>query len=147
MISTALLFDAIIGNVQEKAMRDHNASNVEVVLYSYGIGFIYLLIVLTISGNLLSSLRFCATVSFFSFESKLKSFTILIKLFCFFTQYPIQTYGYAFLFSLSGYLGIQFVLTLVRTCGATLAATVTTARKAITIALSFVFFTKPFSLQ
>lgn len=63
MISTALLFDAVIGNVQEKAMREHNASNVEVVLYSYGIGFVYLLISLTISGNLLTSLRFCATVS------------------------------------------------------------------------------------
>lgn len=62
-------------------------------------------------------------------------------------QYPIQTYGYAFLFSLTGYLGIQFVLTLVRTCGAPLAATVTTARKAITIAISFVLFSKPFSWE
>ncbi|XP_031620784.1 adenosine 3'-phospho 5'-phosphosulfate transporter 2 [Contarinia nasturtii] len=122
MISTALLFDAIIGNVQEKAMREYKANNVEVVLYSYGIGFVYLLIILLLSGNLFPSLRFCAT-------------------------YPIQTYGYAFLFSLSGYLGIQFVLTLVRTCGATLAATVTTARKAVTIALSFLFFSKPFSIE
>lgn len=63
MISTALLFDAVIGNVQEKAMREYRANNVEVVLYSYGIGFIYLLIVLTLSGNLLPSVRFCATVS------------------------------------------------------------------------------------
>lgn len=63
----------------------------------------------------------------------------------FFVQHPVETYGYAFLFSLTGYLGIQFVLTLVRTCGAPLAATVTTARKAVTIALSFVFFDKPFS--
>lgn len=62
-------------------------------------------------------------------------------------QHLIETYGYAFLFSLTGYLGIQFVLTLVRTCGAPLAATVTTARKAVTMALSFVFFTKPFSMQ
>lgn len=63
MISTALLFDAIIGNVQEKAMREYKANNVEVVLYSYGIGFIYLLIILTLSGDLFASLRFCATVS------------------------------------------------------------------------------------
>lgn len=67
--------------------------------------------------------------------------------FDFFVQHPIETYGYAFLFSLTGYLGIQFVLTLVRTCGAPLAATVTTARKAVTMALSFIFFTKPFSIQ
>lgn len=63
MISTALLFDAIIGNVQEKAMREYKANNVEVVLYSYGIGFIYLLVILALRGSLLSSLRFCATVS------------------------------------------------------------------------------------
>lgn len=62
MISTALLFDAIIGNVQEKAMREHKASNVEVVQYSYGIGFFYLLAVLILTGNLMSGLRFCATV-------------------------------------------------------------------------------------
>lgn len=61
-------------------------------------------------------------------------------------QYPIQTFGYAFLFSLSGYLGMQFVLTLVRTCGAPLAATVTTARKAVTITISFLLFNKPFSM-
>lgn len=60
---------------------------------------------------------------------------------------PTETYGYAFLFSLTGYLGIQIVLTLVRTCGAPLAATVTTARKAVTIAFSFLFFSKPFTMQ
>lgn len=64
MISSALLFDAVIGNVQEKAMREHKAANVEVVLYSYGIGFFYLLVGLLLSGNFLSGLRFCATVSF-----------------------------------------------------------------------------------
>ncbi|XP_037045949.1 adenosine 3'-phospho 5'-phosphosulfate transporter 2 [Bradysia coprophila] len=122
MISTALLFDAVIGNVQEKAMREHKATTNEVVLYSYGIGFIYLLVILVLSGRFVTGLRFCAT-------------------------YPIQTYGYAFLFSLSGYLGIQFVLTLVKTCGAPTAAAVTTARKAVTIAISFLLFTKPFSIQ
>lgn len=63
MISTALLFDAVIGNVQEKAMREYRANNVEVVLYSYGIGFVYLLVILIVSGDLLPSVRFCATVS------------------------------------------------------------------------------------
>lgn len=63
MISCALVFDAAIGNVQEKAMREYNASNVEVVFYSYGIGFVYLLSVLVLSGNIIPSMRFCATVS------------------------------------------------------------------------------------
>ncbi|XP_075215802.1 adenosine 3'-phospho 5'-phosphosulfate transporter 2-like isoform X2 [Lycorma delicatula] len=51
------------------------------------------------------------------------------------------------LFSLSGYLGIQIVLTLVRICGALGAVTITTCRKAITIVLSFLFFAKPFTFQ
>jgi adenosine 3'-phospho 5'-phosphosulfate transporter B3 len=56
-------------------------------------------------------------------------------------------YGYALIFSLTGYLGIQIVLTLVRTCGAFVAVTVTTCRKAVTIIVSFLFFSKPFTFQ
>lgn len=39
------------------------------------------------------------------------------------------------------------VLTLVRSSGATTAVTVTTVRKAMSVALSFIFFTKPFTMQ
>lgn len=56
-------------------------------------------------------------------------------------------YGYGFFLSVTGYLGIQVVLTLVRKTGATTAVTVTTTRKAISIAVSFIFFTKPFTMQ
>ena len=52
-----------------------------------------------------------------------------------------------FLFSLTGYIGIQFVLHVVRTFGALLAVTVTTCRKAVTMVLSFIFFSKPFTMQ
>ena len=38
-------------------------------------------------------------------------------------QHPVETYGYAFFFSLSGYLGVNFVLTLIKTVGALLAVT------------------------
>lgn len=62
MISTALLFDAIIGNVQEKAMREHHAPNNEVVLYSYGIGFVYLFVILLLTGDLVAGFQFCAKV-------------------------------------------------------------------------------------
>ncbi|KAH0540647.1 adenosine 3'-phospho 5'-phosphosulfate transporter 2 [Cotesia glomerata] len=122
MISSALLCDAIIGNVQEKAMRQYKATNTEIVLYSYSIGFLYLFIILFTTGQLTKGVTFCA-------------------------DYPIETYGYAFLFSISGYLGIQMVLTLVQTSGAFVAATVTTCRKAVTITLSFIFFYKPFTMQ
>ncbi|VBB28373.1 unnamed protein product [Acanthocheilonema viteae] len=91
MISIALLFDAIIGNVQEKSLHTYKATTNE--------------------------------------------------------MHPLQTYGYGILFSISGYLGLNVVLSLVRTQGALTAVTITTARKAITIILSFLFFSKPFVTQ
>lgn len=50
------------------------------------------------------------------------------------------------MFGTVGYLGVNVVLSLVRTSGALLAVTVTTVRKAITIILSFILFAKPFTI-
>ncbi|TKR64026.1 hypothetical protein L596_024623 [Steinernema carpocapsae] len=119
MISGALVADAIIGNVQEKAMKGHKAGNNEMVLYSYSLGSLYVLAGTIISGEFWNA-------------------------FWFFLEHPLQTYGYACIFSLLGYLGVNVVLTLVRTTGALTAVTVTTLRKAVTIALSFILFSKPF---
>lgn len=122
MIMSALCADAVIGNVQEKAMKAHQASNTEVVLYSYGIGFWYILAGLIVSGQLVPAYLFC-------------------------NQYPIETYGYAVIFSLTGYIGISFVLQLIRLFGALVTVTVTTGRKAVSIVVSFLFFSKPFTMQ
>lgn len=122
LISLALCADAVIGNVQEKAMKLHNGSNSEMVLYSYSIGFIYILTGLLGVGGLGPAVTFCS-------------------------QSPVRTYGYAFLFSLTGYFGISFVLALIKLFGALVAVTVTTGRKAMTIVLSFMFFSKPFTFQ
>ncbi|XP_004596566.2 adenosine 3'-phospho 5'-phosphosulfate transporter 2 isoform X2 [Ochotona princeps] len=122
LISLALCADAVIGNVQEKAMKLHHASNSEMVLYSYSIGFVYILLGLTCTSGLGPAVTFCS-------------------------KNPVRTYGYAFLFSLTGYFGISFVLALIKIFGALLAVTVTTGRKAMTIVLSFIFFAKPFTFQ
>lgn len=121
LISLALCCDAIIGNVQEKVMKQTHASNAEVVLYSYSIGCVYILF-----GQLVTSQFFDAL--HFSSEN------------------PI-VYFYTFLFSLTGYLGVNIVLNLVKIYGALVAVTVTTCRKAVTICLSFLVFTKPFTSQ
>lgn len=63
MISAALLFDAIIGNVQEKEMKIHGASNAEIVLYSYSIGIVYIVIYLIISGDFIPAFEVCLEVS------------------------------------------------------------------------------------
>lgn len=122
MIMSALCADAVIGNVQEKAVKAHQASNTEVVLYSYGIGFWYILAGLIVSGQLVPAYLFC-------------------------NQYPVKTYGYAVIFSLTGYIGISFVLQLIRLFGALVTVTVTTGRKAVSIVVSFLFFSKPFTMQ
>lgn len=122
LISLALVADAVIGNVQEKTMKQFSSSNSEMVLYSYSIGFLYILIGQLITGQFWDAFMFC-------------------------WHYPVQTYGYAFIFSFTGYLGLIVVLSLVKSFGALIAVTVTTCRKAITIILSFMFFTKPFTQQ
>ncbi|XP_072426919.1 adenosine 3'-phospho 5'-phosphosulfate transporter 2 isoform X1 [Chiloscyllium punctatum] len=121
-ISMALCADAVIGNVQEKAMKLHNGSNSEMVLYSYSIGFLYILTGLFCTQGLGPAFVFCS-------------------------RHPMQTYGYAFMFSLTGYFGISFVLALIKLFGALVAVTVTTGRKAMTIGLSFFFFAKPFTFH
>lgn len=122
VIMLALCADAVIGNVQEKVMKQFNCSNIEMVLYSCSIGFVYIFVGLLLTGNLLPAIRFCS-------------------------EHPTFTYGYAFIFSITGYLGLISVLTLVKSFGALIAVTVTTCRKAITIVLSFMFFTKPFTIH
>ncbi|XP_071118629.1 adenosine 3'-phospho 5'-phosphosulfate transporter 2-like [Haliotis cracherodii] len=122
LISLALCSDGAIGNVQEKTMKKYSASNSEMVLYSYGVGFLYILVGLSVSGQIVPAFVFCQ-------------------------DHIVKTYGYAVLFSVSGYLGVSVVLTLVKSFGALVAVTVTTCRKAVTIILSFLFFTKPFTFQ
>ncbi|XP_067146943.1 adenosine 3'-phospho 5'-phosphosulfate transporter 2 isoform X2 [Apteryx mantelli] len=104
LISLALCADAVIGNVQEKAMKLHNGSNSEMVLYSYSIGFVYILLGLTCTSGLSPAVTFCS-------------------------KHPVQTYGYAFFFSLTGYFGISFVLALIKIFGALLAVTAINASR------------------
>ena len=67
--------------------------------------------------------------------------------FFFLFQHPVETYGYAIIFSLTGYLGVNAVLSQVKIFGALAAVTVTTFRKMVTIILSFIIFSKPFTFQ
>lgn len=64
VISLALLCDAVIGNVQEKAMKQFQASNNEVVFYSYAIASIYLLAITSVSGIMINGFVYCSEVIF-----------------------------------------------------------------------------------
>lgn len=89
----------------------------EKVLYSYGIGFFYVLIGEILFDNFIEAFYFWLKVSDF------KTFSFCFPSFPFFFQFPIETYGYAFIFSLTGYMGINVVLHLVKHFGALLAVT------------------------
>ena len=122
LIITALIADACIGNVQEKTMRDYpDLKNTEILFYSYSIGFLYLLFGLTMADKLLEPFDFC--------------------------QKNPSVYGLITLCSLSSYIGLQFVLGLLRKFGSLVTVIVTSLRKSVTITLSFLLFSKPFSVQ
>lgn len=121
LILLALAADAAIGNVQEKTMKALKASNVEIIFYSYLMGSAYLITGLVLTNQFLEPFKF--------------------------TMNDPSIYGSIFIFSFSGYIGLQFVLALVRIFGAFIAVTVTTGRKALSIVVSFMFFTKPFTMQ
>merc|ERR1712087_499930 len=91
------------------------------ILYSYAFGSIYIFIGLQIFGGILEPLK----VSF----SNPEIFTTSL------------------IFSLSGYVGLQFVLEMIRFFGAFTTVAVTTGRKALTIIISFLLFEKPFVMQ
>ena len=55
--------DAVIGNVQEKAMKQYGSTQVEVILYSYSIGTVYLLGGQILSGNFVPAARKMLTIS------------------------------------------------------------------------------------
>ena len=58
IICSALVADAAIGNYQEKIMKAHQVSNVEIVFYSFMFGFILVLVGLLLTNNFFASLYF-----------------------------------------------------------------------------------------
>ena len=68
--------------MQEKEMKRHEASGAEIIYYSYSIGFVYLFASLLLADSLVSGAQF-------------------------FKEEPLRRYGSAFLFSASGYAGMQ----------------------------------------
>lgn len=65
LVMLALVADAVIGNVQEKAMKKHKSSNTEMILYSYSIGFLYILFwELFISNRFFEAIEFCHDVKY-----------------------------------------------------------------------------------
>jgi len=122
LVSASLCCDAVIGNVQEGALSGAREPSCRLVLYSYGIGVGVIALGLGATGSLLPGGAF-----------SLQHAGALL---------PALT-----LMSACGFAGVQAILALVTLHGALTAVTVTTGRKAASIALSFLAFAKPFTLH
>lgn len=122
LICMALAVDAVYGNYQERFMKNHpNVSNAEIVLYSYSFGTVMVFTWLTATGQMRPALVFSL-------------------------KHP-EVYNLGVVYAAIGYLGNQLILALIKSSGALVSTIVTTMRKMITIVLSFMFFTKPFTFQ
>ena len=63
LVCSALLADAVIGNVQEAKMEAFKASNTEMIIYSYSIGFVYILIwELLAYDRIIKAIQLCSEV-------------------------------------------------------------------------------------
>ncbi|KAH3745711.1 adenosine 3'-phospho 5'-phosphosulfate transporter 2 [Pelomyxa schiedti] len=119
LISLTLIMNACQDNSQEKGMRDYGVTENELVVYSFGIGAIMILPWLFLSNELFTALSVIAV----------KKFVLL----------EIVVAG------LLAYFGTVCVLMLVKRTSALTAVITTSCRKAMSLFLSFLLFSKPFT--
>ncbi|KAM3576237.1 hypothetical protein VYU27_001945 [Nannochloropsis oceanica] len=117
-ISMALVVDAAIVNIQEYTLRRYDASHDELIFYSYGIGSFILFAYCLFSMELYDGIVFL--------RSQPPRSTLCLIIFCF-----------------CGYFGVTCVAALTKKFGALASTMTTTARKALTLFLSFFIFPKP----
>ncbi|XP_003374445.1 putative thrombospondin type 1 domain protein [Trichinella spiralis] len=120
-VGMALFSDAVIGNLQEASMRMYAPENNEIMAYTYSIAFLYSAFFTALNGNLIAGISFT-----------LKNPLIMRDM---------------LLFAVCSYFGVQVILTLINGFDALVAITVTTFRKVITVCLSFILFSKPFTYR
>ncbi len=117
-ICMALAVDAAIVNLQEFTLRKYDASHDELIFYSYGLGSFILLFYCLVSMELYEGVLFL--------HEKGAKATLCLVVFC-----------------SCGYFGVTCVAALTKKFGALASTMTTTARKALTLFLSFFIFPKP----
>ncbi|CAM9375004.1 unnamed protein product, partial [Discosporangium mesarthrocarpum] len=122
LISGALMIDAALINIQEDIMNYYNCCQDELIMYSYIGGTIIVTLGCLYTGDLRKGLVHMQSEGFGSLLAVM-------------------------LFSGAGFLGVSCVAALTKRFGALVSAITTTARKAVTLFLSFFLFPKPISGQ
>lgn len=121
MLLSALFADSFIGNNQEKVMTQYNVSTHEMIFYTHSFGSILLFLITIIFGELFDAIKH-------SYQNPL---TII----------------YILCFSISGYIGVNVVVALIKIFGAFITISITSCRKFVTVWLSFIIFPKPISIH
>uniref|UniRef100_A0A7S2W4R9 Sugar phosphate transporter domain-containing protein n=1 Tax=Rhizochromulina marina TaxID=1034831 RepID=A0A7S2W4R9_9STRA len=121
LITGSLVVDAGIINLQEYMFTQYNSNEEEMIFMSYAGGSLVLLLVCMGTGEVNEGLAF-----FHHQADPLKTLVIIV------------------VFAACGFCGVSSVAALTKRFGALIAAITTTARKALTLVLSFFFFPKPF---
>ena len=125
LITASLMFDAALLNLQEHCYATLNCSEEQVVFISFTGGSVALLLVCIASGELTSAFAFM----------RLR-----------YAGTPVYVASSMLTLSICGFFGVVCIAALTRRFGALVAAITSTARKAMTMLLSFLFFPKPFTL-
>ncbi|KAJ8450176.1 hypothetical protein Cgig2_033370 [Carnegiea gigantea] len=122
MISGALIMDAFLGNLQEAIFTlNPETTQMEMLLCSTVVGLPMLIPPMLLTGELFRAWSSCS-------------------------QHP-YVYGVLVFEAMATFIGQVSVLSLIALFGAATTAMVTTARKAVTLLLSYLLFTKPLTEQ
>jgi len=113
-----LAFSALQGNLQERILRDHNASISEAMLYTNGLGIPFVLVAMVINQELMPACWYFLATPY--------ALTLLLAR------------------SLTFYVGAVAFYKLTKESGTGASTAVGTARKSLTVLLSFWLFPKPF---
>ncbi|OAY59884.1 UDP-galactose/UDP-glucose transporter 2 [Manihot esculenta] len=122
MICGALIMDSLMGNLQEAIFTmNPDTKQIEVLFCSTLVGLPFLLPPMILTGELFKAWNSCS-------------------------QHP-YVYGVLVFEAMATFIGQLSVLSLVAIFGAATTAMITTARKAVTLLLSYMIFTKPLTDQ
>ncbi|WCJ23133.1 UDP-galactose transporter 2 [Euphorbia peplus] len=122
MICGALIMDSILGNLQEAIFKlNPETTQMEMLFCSSVLGLPFLVPPMLLTGELFTAWNACS-------------------------QHP-YVYGVLVFEAIATYVGQVSVLSLIALFGAATTAMVTTARKAVTLLISYMIFTKPLTEQ
>ncbi|CAN6484989.1 unnamed protein product [Victoria cruziana] len=122
MVSAALVMDAFLGNLQEAIFKvNPETTQTEMLFCSTVVGMPFLLAPMILTGELFRAWKSCS-------------------------QHP-YVYGVLVFEAMATFVGQVSVLSLIAIFGAATTAMITTARKAVTLLLSYIIFTKPLTEQ